>query len=330
MSAPETAKMEQQQHPDTPAYPVEYRRIATILDSLDALVYVADMQTHELLFFNAYGQAAWGDPAGRLCWQVLQTNQQAPCSFCTNPKLLDQDGKPTGVHVWEFQNTATGRWYQCRDQAIEWVDGRLVRLEIATDITDRKQMEQELESVIRRAETLAHTDELTGLNNRRAFFDLGAQTLRQAKLLARPVAVIMFDVDHFKRINDTYGHTIGDEVLRALASCVRSLIRDGDILGRIGGEEFALILPNTAPPQALAVAQRLQAAVAALRLPGGSDAIRCTCSFGIANCADGGMTLEALLIQADHALLAAKNRGRNRVEHAQPVLDASHWQTVQQ
>ena len=120
-----------------------YERFKTLVNSLDALVYVADMETYELLFINEYGQKIWGDITRKICWQSLQTGQSAPCSFCTNPKLLTSEGKPAGVCVWEFQNTVNGEWYECRDQAIEWADGRYVRMEIATNITTRKNTELE-------------------------------------------------------------------------------------------------------------------------------------------------------------------------------------------
>jgi PAS domain S-box-containing protein len=119
-------------------------RLRLILDGLDALVYVADMETYELLFINKYGRDIWGDSTGRKCWQVLQTDQDGPCAFCTNAKLLSADGAPTGVYAWEFQNTVTRQWFDCRDQAIRWHDGRLVRMEIATDITSRKQATEEI------------------------------------------------------------------------------------------------------------------------------------------------------------------------------------------
>lgn len=110
-----------------------------IMDSLDALVYVADRESYEVLFLNAYGKKHWGDVVGKRCWQVLQGNQTGPCPFCTNDRLVDPEGNPTAVYVWEFQNTVTKQWYECRDQAIRWPDGRLVRMEIATDITLGKQ-----------------------------------------------------------------------------------------------------------------------------------------------------------------------------------------------
>lgn len=121
----------------------EERRIilATVLDSLDALVYVADMKTYELLFLNKYAQESFGNVTGKLCWQVLQCDFDGPCPFCTNDKLLDAFGVPNEPYVWEFRNPTTNRWYLVQDSAIKWLDGRIVRLEIATDITQNKKTE---------------------------------------------------------------------------------------------------------------------------------------------------------------------------------------------
>ncbi|MBN2231957.1 MAG: response regulator [Deltaproteobacteria bacterium] len=123
-------------------------QISTILDSLDAVVYAADMESHELLMVNRYLRNAIhyrGDLEGRKCWEVLQKDQRGPCPFCTNDRLLTAAGEPVdGGCLWEFRNTVNGRWYECRDQAIRWTDGRPARLEIATDITWRKEVEQAL------------------------------------------------------------------------------------------------------------------------------------------------------------------------------------------
>lgn len=118
--------------------------LATVLDSLDALVYVADMQNHEILFLNKYAQESFGNVTGQLCWQSLQTGQSGPCPFCTNARLLKPDGSPGEPVIWEFQNTANQHWYLIQDSAIKWVDGRIVRLEIATDITERKRIEEHI------------------------------------------------------------------------------------------------------------------------------------------------------------------------------------------
>jgi len=113
-----------------------------ILNSLEGLVYVADMETYEILFINKFGLSVWGDVFGQTCWKVLQADQTSPCDFCTNRFLLRPDGTPAGTHAWEFRNTVTGRWYECRDTAITWPDKRIVRLEIAIDITERKEAEE--------------------------------------------------------------------------------------------------------------------------------------------------------------------------------------------
>jgi PAS domain S-box-containing protein len=116
----------------------------TVMDGVDALVYVADFETYEILFLNKYGRDTWGDLTGGICWESLQAGQTGPCEFCTNERLVDASGRSTGIYRWELQNTVNGRWYDCRDQAIPWLDGRLVRMEIATDITERKRAEEAL------------------------------------------------------------------------------------------------------------------------------------------------------------------------------------------
>lgn len=117
-------------------------RFALVMDSLDSIVYVTDINSDEILFTNKYMQNIFGDTTGKTCWKVFQKNQSGPCDFCTNDKLLTKEGKPTGVYAWEFQNTTNGRWYDIHDQAIRWIDGRLVRLEIAIDISEKKKAEE--------------------------------------------------------------------------------------------------------------------------------------------------------------------------------------------
>ena len=291
-----------------------YRGIATVLDSLDALIYVADMQTYEVLFVNEYGKSTWGDIQGKACWKVLQTGQDGPCPFCTNKLLLDEFGAPTKVHVWEFQNTVNKRWYQCRDQAIHWIDGHLVRLEIATDITDKKLADEELRAAKKYAEELAQKDELTGLKNRRAFFEQGTRIIEQSKRFRHPISVIMMDIDHFKMINDDYGHSIGDKVLRAVAEPLQRVVREIDIVARMGGEEFAFILPETGLEEASNLAERLRSEIEDLVVTNDGHQIKITASFGVAACKDGDGNIEVLLTDADNALYVAKKNGRNQIK----------------
>ncbi|OKY75373.1 MAG: hypothetical protein BM485_08895 [Desulfobulbaceae bacterium DB1] len=120
-----------------------HARLLSVLDSIDGIVYVADMRTYELLFVNKYGKDIFGDVTGRICWQSLQTGQKGPCFFCTNDKLVDADGEPQ-LYRWEFQNTVNGHWYDIRDRGMGWIDGRLVRMEIALDVTRRKENEEKI------------------------------------------------------------------------------------------------------------------------------------------------------------------------------------------
>ena len=120
---------------------MSYEMFSTVIESLDAIVYVADMKTYELLFVNKYLLDNFGDIIGKTCWKSLQSDMSKPCDFCTNDKLVNADGEPTGVYEWEQYNEKTGCLYSIRDRAIRWVDGRIVRLEIAFDITKQKKDE---------------------------------------------------------------------------------------------------------------------------------------------------------------------------------------------
>ncbi len=114
-------------------------RVTTVLDSLSSVVYVSDMQTYKVLFVNKYAQKHFNKNArGKICWQTLHAGQTGPCEFCTNHKLITKEGQPTDIYTWEFQDTTLNRWFYVQDRAISWVDGRLVRLSVLTDITPRK------------------------------------------------------------------------------------------------------------------------------------------------------------------------------------------------
>ncbi|HUH38385.1 MAG TPA: GGDEF domain-containing protein [Spongiibacteraceae bacterium] len=297
-----------------------YKSLVAILDGLDALVYVSDMQTYELIFINKYGRERWGPAQGRRCYEVLQAERRSPCDFCTNRHLLDARGAPREVYRWDFQNTVNQRWYRCHDQAITWVDGRVVRLEIATDITDRVLMEEALKAAKQHADALARTDQLTAIPNRRAVFEEGCRAVTMARRFANPLAVVLMDVDRFKSINDRFGHSAGDRALQLLARLVADNIRSVDIFGRIGGEEFALILPQTSGMAAVTMAEKLRSRIAstAFALGGVDDsrdgeAVAITCSFGVAELQTRHNDFEALVSNADKALYRAKAQGRNCV-----------------
>jgi diguanylate cyclase (GGDEF)-like protein/PAS domain S-box-containing protein len=169
-------------------------------------------------------------------------------------------------------------------------------------------------------EQLAVTDELTGLFNRRGFFQLGEREFERTLRFNRPLAVLMFDIDHFKRVNDTHGHPVGDQVLRAWADCVCQNTRGIDVAGRYGGEEFVILLPETPLPEAVQIAERLRQSIADLPVPicpANGDfppvKIYITVSIGVAVALPGIRNLADLLERADHAMYRAKDFGRNRV-----------------
>jgi diguanylate cyclase (GGDEF)-like protein len=164
----------------------------------------------------------------------------------------------------------------------------------------------------------ALTDSLTGVANRRAFFDRGGPLLEWTLADRQPAALLLFDLDRFKEVNDTAGHQAGDRVLQAFCDLVASSMRPGDLFGRLGGEEFACLLANASMAHALHAAERLRREFAAMRLP--DLDVNPTVSVGVATANEASRTLPALLAIADRALYRAKADGRNRVAPAPFVL----------
>ncbi|HID07947.1 MAG TPA: GGDEF domain-containing protein [Armatimonadetes bacterium] len=162
-------------------------------------------------------------------------------------------------------------------------------------------------------ERLATTDGLTGLYEHRYFQEALENELRRGLRYKHPTSLMMIDIDHFKELNDTYGHQVGDDVLRRLAEVLRSQAREHDIVARYGGEEFALLLPVTPKEGALAAAARLRHAVEVTPFRAREETIHITVSVGIATCPSDATTRDTLIDKADQALYAAKRRGRNRV-----------------
>ena len=178
---------------------------------------------------------------------------------------------------------------------------------VIQDVTDRKAIERKLER-------LAQIDPLTGVFNRRHFMLLAEKELARANRYGSALSVLMLDIDHFKRVNDTHGHQAGDRVLRALGEIFRGILREMDFVGRIGGEEFAVVLPQTAIGQAIEVAERLRRAVEQTGIPleHGLPLI-VSVSIGAASLSSPNTNIDTMLGNADKALYAAKNEGRDCV-----------------
>ena len=200
---------------------------------------------------------------------------------------------------------------------------------IARDITERKLAEnevrrakdalesahRELQQSLEREQLLARTDDLTDLYNRRYFFKHAAREFRDALHYKRPLSIIMFDVDGFKRINDSFGHLAGDKALALVAQVTAAQVRAIDVLARYGGDEFVVLLPQTRAQQALAIAERIRISVAASRLETDRDIIALTLSMGIAEIIHTlqDESVESVIHRADEAMYNAKQAGSNRI-----------------
>jgi len=182
------------------------------------------------------------------------------------------------------------------------------------DITELRNTENELRDARDKLGHLAHTDSLTGLHNRRFFMRRLNEETERVRRHGSSLSVLLFDLDHFKRVNDTHGHDAGDRILQAVASASNDVKRLTDVAARVGGEEFALLLPETGMDGALRMAKRLRQAVENIRMQNQRDkGISVTASIGVANIHQLSSDLDNVLKQADEALYKAKNLGRNRV-----------------
>jgi diguanylate cyclase (GGDEF)-like protein/PAS domain S-box-containing protein len=174
------------------------------------------------------------------------------------------------------------------------------------DITPEKLAEKRLIA-------MATTDSLTGLFNRRHFFELSNLELARSRRNGNPLVMLMMDIDHFKNINDTFGHQAGDTVLETLARFGRTCIRAVDVFGRIGGEEFAILLPETKLEDGVAVAERLRHGVERMQIDADGATLSITVSIGVACALAGSHHFDEILAESDRALYKAKCNGRNRV-----------------
>jgi diguanylate cyclase (GGDEF)-like protein len=187
-----------------------------------------------------------------------------------------------------------------------------------TDISEQKRVERKLKRLTARLRTHADTDDLTGISNRRAFFRLAQRELSRSQRAGSDSTLLMMDIDYFKRVNDRYGHQVGDRVLVNISATLGRELRQYDLLARLGGEEFAALIPETGTQRALEVAERLRRAVAAIVHDGDCPDLTPTVSIGVAVSHASQLELDPLISQADAALYQAKDAGRDRCILWQP------------
>lgn len=204
------------------------------------------------------------------------------------------------------------KWGRCLSKPVPVNENEIIYNGVIIDISIQKKMEEDLR-------ILATTDALTGAFNRRHFLHMAEVELTRASRYGSPMSVLMVDLDHFKTVNDTYGHAGGDAVLRHFVDIVGNHLRNTDVLGRIGGEEFAVLMPETLGAGAQVLAERIRRDLEKAKIEWGEHTICVTASFGVASLGDDDETILDLMARADRGLYTAKGNGRNcvTVDHGQ-------------
>jgi len=225
-------------------------------------------------------------------------------------RTFHKNGEERWVHI--FTSTQAGNG-----------DKRMTIVGAIDDITERKQAEEaleaanaELKAALEREKKLAHTDMLTGVNNRRNLYELAAREFKVAARYRQPLSVMMFDLDHFKEVNDTFGHIVGDQMLVYVTKAACAELRSTDTIGRYGGEEFVVLLPMTTARQAFSLAERIRENTAKICVPTPIGDAAVTVSIGIVEMThetEQDKSVDDLIRRADLAMYAAKEGGRNCV-----------------
>jgi diguanylate cyclase (GGDEF)-like protein len=200
---------------------------------------------------------------------------------------------------------------------ILWVWGKGIKktdLPIMSIFAKQIGISLERARLFQEVQSLALTDPLTGLQNRRSLFELGRIEFSRAQRMQRPFCCMMLDLDHFKQINDNYGHPLGDQIIQEFAERCKSSVREVDLIGRYGGEEFLIFLPETDSQTAMQVAERLRASVEGMPIKVSGREINVTVSIGVSRTDENTLELETLIARADQAMYIAKHKGRNNVK----------------
>ncbi len=244
-------------------------------------------------------------------------------------RLLLENGEARDFTCWNYRKDGERIWTREDARVVKDSQGNILFYEgFVSDITERKQAEEELQHAkdgletallelqqsLEREKVLASTDGLTGLVNRRHFFELATHEFGGAIRYRRQLSFLMFDVDDFKRVNDTLGHAAGDDVLVEVARTAAAHMRASDVVTRYGGDEFIIMIPQASARQALPIAERIRAGVAAIRAGAGAEPASLTLSIGIAEIRlePPDEVVERVIQRADDALYKAKQSGRNR------------------
>ena len=278
-----------------------------VLNNVDSLVYMKSSD-RRFLYANQHMARAMGQPIERIVGQRdtdLLPRQQADDFWRIDQQILASGQRQT-QEVALPDAGGQMRHYWSVIEPCPAPDGSPALVGVSTDITELHQLKETLR---RQAEH----DSLTGLINRRRFWAQAERELALSQRHGLPLALLTLDIDHFKLINDTHGHMVGDQVLRAVAAACRQALRGTDLCARIGGEEFSILLPATALDGARTMAERIRQELTALQLDEHAPGLRASASLGLACAGEHTPLFDMLFSRADQALYAAKRAGRNRV-----------------
>lgn len=283
---------------------------SSLLDSVNAVLWAFDWETRQVLYVSPAYERIFGRPVSLVLADYNEWRDSIyPDDLEYAERSLAQVLLKGSVEDREYRIlNADGqlRWLSDKCYINQQHDGdRVIIVGIAEDITEKKQLEGELQR-------LATTDVLTQSSNRRHFFECAQQAFDNAREAGTPLAFLLLDIDDFKRINDSYGHLAGDKVLKIVADQLRKRLRARDFIARFGGEEFVLLLPQTSPAAAAQVAEALRAAIEACPFHFKGERVVITTSIGLSTFRSGERG-DQVLKRADAALYRAKDQGRNRV-----------------
>lgn len=291
----------------------------TIFDSFHDPFSIVDREFRFVRFNDTYARTRnklSKDLFGKKCYEVLH-NRTGVCDDCVVDATF-RSKDPCAKEKLMTLPDGSEAWFEISTYPIFDQQKNVSHVvEYTRDITFRKKEEEEKEELIKTLNHLSTTDSLTGLLNRRALNDKLGHEIERAGRYNNDLSLIICDVDLFKHINDTYGHTAGDRALTAVSGVLRRTLRKADILGRYGGDEFMIILPETSHAGALSLAEKVRDAVEGLELDlPGNKRTRLTLSIGVASCCMPEDNLDTLVSLADAALYRSKEAGRNKISSA--------------
>ncbi|WP_255988240.1 sensor domain-containing diguanylate cyclase [Chitinolyticbacter albus] len=285
--------------------------LETVLNNVDALIYMKDDQRR----FH-YANQKVAQVFGRSQAEIVGCldSELVPEALADQFWQLDQKVFATG-HSQASEESLTGpdgkvRHYGSHKVPLDLVSTVKTLIGFSSDITELYDLKEQL-----RLQSI--TDALTGLANRRQFFDLAMQACSASLRHRRPLTLLMLDLDHFKDVNDLYGHPAGDTVLQSFARLLQDAVRREDIVGRVGGEEFAVLLPDTATAEAEGLAERILAAIRVQYYVVEEHELTVTASIGVAERRTTDTSFDALYSRADRLLYEAKHLGRDRICYAE-------------